>query len=134
MADPTDGPGALIIGEGVLAKGSFEVPGRAIINGTVEGELKAKELVIGATGRGIGKFTAESGEVRGEILETIVVSRALIVRATGRVSGNVFYRELEIEKGGCVQGTLSQDVESERVARSGAAPVSAAASASKSTK
>jgi cytoskeletal protein CcmA (bactofilin family) len=98
------------VGEGVLAKGTFQVPGRAIVNGTLEGELVAKDIVIGPTGRGVGKFTAETGDIRGEIHETFITTKSLVIRATGRITGNVLYREIEIEKGGNVQGGLSQDL------------------------
>jgi cytoskeletal protein CcmA (bactofilin family) len=128
MAEPNENASSLVVGEGVHAKGTFQVPGRAVINGTIEGELVAKDIVVGPTGRGIGKFTAETGDVRGEILETVITTKSLIVRATGRVSGNVFYRELEIEKGGRVQGNMSQDAEPAKAERKEAAASSPAAS------
>lgn len=110
LSDTSDTSASLIVGEGVLAKGTFQVPGRAIVNGTLEGELVAKDIVIGPTGRGVGKFTAETGDIRGEVHETIITTKSLVVRSTGRITGNVMYREIEIEKGGNVQGGLSQDV------------------------
>jgi cytoskeletal protein CcmA (bactofilin family) len=33
----------------------------------------------------------------------------LIVRSTGKIAGKVQYSEIEIEKGGEIEGTLSQD-------------------------
>ena len=122
LSDTSENSASLIVGEGVLAKGTFQVPGRAIVNGTLEGELMAKDIVIGPTGRGVGKFTAETGDIRGEIHETVITTKSLVVRSTGRIIGNVLYREIEIEKGGHVQGALSQDVPAGRPAS--ATPVS----------
>mgnify|MGYP003348913248 CR=1 FL=1 len=100
MADANETAASMIVGEGVLAKGTFQVPGRAVINGSIEGELIAKDILVGPTGRGVGKFTAETGDIRGEIHDTLVTTKSLIVRSTGRVSASVYYREVEIEKGG----------------------------------
>jgi cytoskeletal protein CcmA (bactofilin family) len=111
MADTNDTSASMIVGEGVLAKGTFQVPGRAVINGSIEGELIAKDILVGPTGRGVGKFTAETGDIRGEIHDTLITTKSLIVRSTGRVHAAVHYREVEIEKGGRVDGTLSRDSE-----------------------
>ena len=108
MADPTEAPGTILIGEGVLAKGVFKVPGRAIINGSLEGELVAKDLFVGPTGKGVGKFKAEMADVRGEVHDTLVTTSSLIVRASGKISGAVYYREVEIEKGGEIEGHMAQ--------------------------
>jgi len=35
----------------------------------------------------------------------------LIVRATGKIAGKVQYAEIEIEKGGEIEGTLSQSAD-----------------------
>ena len=107
MADNNEYPNSIVIGEGVQAKGTFRVPGRAIINGSVEGELIAKDIFVGPTGKAVGKFKAEVADVRGEMHDTIVTTQSLLIRSTGQVSGAIFYRELEIEKGGEIEGEMS---------------------------
>jgi cytoskeletal protein CcmA (bactofilin family) len=108
MADPNEIPGSIVIGEGVIAKGTFHVPGRAVINGSLEGELEAKEIIIGKNGRGIGHFRAESAELSGEMQDTLQTTVSLIIRPTGKVTGSVFYREIEINKGGEIEGRMNQ--------------------------
>ena len=39
-------------------------------------------------------------DVRGEVHDTLVTTSSLVVRASGKISGAVYYREVEIEKGG----------------------------------
>ncbi|MGC4084764.1 MAG: polymer-forming cytoskeletal protein [Vicinamibacterales bacterium] len=95
MPDVPDAPGSIVIGEGVEAKGTFIVPGRAVLNGTLEGNLVAKDLFVGKTGKGIGKFRAEVADVHGQIHDTLVTTSSLIVRSSGRISGIVYYREVE---------------------------------------
>lgn len=109
MADNNEYPNSIVIGEGVEAKGIFKVPGRAIINGSVEGELIAKDIFVGPTGKAVGKFKAEVADVRGEVHDTIVTTQSLLVRSTGKISGSIFYRELEIEKGGEIEGEMSHE-------------------------
>ena len=44
--------------------------------------------------------------MRGEIHQEVVSKKSLLIRSTGKVSGNITYVELEIEKGGDIQGTM----------------------------
>jgi cytoskeletal protein CcmA (bactofilin family) len=98
--------GCLTIGEGVSLSGNFKVPDIAFISGTVDGELSAREILIGATGVVKGKVSADIIDVRGEIHQEVVSKKSLLIRSTGKVSGNITYVELEIEKGGDIQGTM----------------------------
>ena len=108
MADAPDAPGSIVIGEGVQARGTFVVPGRAVLNGTLEGTLVAKDLFVGKTGKGIGKFKAEAADIHGQIHDTLVTTGALVIRSSGRINGVVYYREIEIEKSGQIEGKMSQ--------------------------
>jgi len=38
--------------------------------------------------------------------DTLLASEHLIIRSTGRVNGNASYGEIEIERGGLVQGAI----------------------------
>lgn len=100
--------GCLIVGEGVTLSGSFVVPNSASISGKIDGDLTAREILVGSTGVLRGKVTADLIDVRGEVHESITSNKALFVRATGKVTGTVQYAEIEIEKGGDLQGTLSK--------------------------
>lgn len=117
MAESSDNAGNIIIGDGVSVKGIFVVPARAVVNGTIEGEITARELVIGQTGKIIGHARADKADVHGEVHETLVVNQSLILRSTGRIVGMVHYNELEIEKGGLIEGQLTQ--QSEAATRTG---------------
>jgi cytoskeletal protein CcmA (bactofilin family) len=99
--------GCFTVGAGVSVKGTFSVPQRAIINGTVEGEITAKELLVGTSGKITGKVSAEIVDVHGEVNDTLNASKALILRASGRAQGAIGYAELEIEKGAQLRGTLT---------------------------
>jgi cytoskeletal protein CcmA (bactofilin family) len=106
MNDRTNEAGCIVIGEGVTVSGKFVVPGRAVINGSLEGDLQADEILVGAQGKLVGNIKVRKADVYGEVHDTLLASEHLIIRSTGRVNGNASYGEIEIERGGLVQGAI----------------------------
>jgi len=105
MAD-TNPPGSLLVGDGVYMKGTMNVPGIASIDGKLEGQLTADVIVIQANGSVDGKTTANHIKVAGSLMDTAVASKTLVVESSGMVSGSVTYAEMEIKKGGSLQGGI----------------------------
>ena len=99
---------SIFIGTGVVFKGSISAPNQAIISGTVEGELTAKDVLIGASGVVTGTTEADFIDVKGELNKDISSRQLLIVRSTGKVNGTLEYGEIEIERGGQVRGNMTQ--------------------------
>jgi cytoskeletal protein CcmA (bactofilin family) len=93
---------SITIGQGVTFKGSLNVPSKAVINGTVDGDLTADELEIGPTGKITGLITARKIDV------VITCKDHLMIRSTGKVSGAIEYSEIEIERGGQFRGEMKQ--------------------------
>lgn len=100
--------GAVIIGEGVVIKGVVSTSGDAVILGEVEGEVNARELTVGDTGKLKGKIVADIANIHGVVHENVKVNNSLNLGKTGRIYGSVEYCEIEIEKGGEIVGTLTQ--------------------------
>jgi cytoskeletal protein CcmA (bactofilin family) len=98
--------GSIVIGEGVTVTGSFVVPGRAVINGSLQGELQADDLLVGARGKLVGNVKVRKAVIYGETHDTLQASEHLLIRSTGRISGKATYGEIEIERGGLVQGSV----------------------------
>ncbi len=111
MANPADSLESVVIGDGVTVKGVFFVPSKAVINGVIEGDLTAEEVLIGPTGKITGRISAKVLDVRGPLHDTAVSEESLIIRSTGKITGKIHYVEIEIEKGGEVEGTLTQALE-----------------------
>ena len=99
---------SIFIGNGVVFKGSISAPNQAIISGTVEGDLIAKDVLIGASGVVTGTTEADFIDVKGELNQSITSKNVLIVRNTGKVTGDVTYGEIEIERGGKIKGGMKQ--------------------------
>jgi cytoskeletal protein CcmA (bactofilin family) len=72
VANPTESLESVVIGDGVIIKGVFFVPAKAVINGIIEGDLTADEVLIGTTGKITGRISAKVIDVRGQIHNTIV--------------------------------------------------------------
>ena len=111
MANPTETLESVVIGDGVTVKGVFFVPSKAVINGIVEGDLTAEEVLIGTTGKITGRVSAQVIDVRGQLHNTVISEKSLIIRSTGKITGKIHYVEIEIEKGGEIEGTLTQALE-----------------------
>ncbi len=127
-ANRSDAPGNLTIGEGVKVTGQLVVPGLAVINGTLQGELQADELLVGPKGSLSGQVRVRTADIHGTTHEILEASEFLCVRGTGRVNGQARYGEIEIEKGGVIRGAISPVGESAQPAPM-ATPASAPAPA-----
>ncbi len=121
-----DAPGNLTIGEGVKVVGQLVVPGLAVINGTLQGELQADELLVGPKGSLSGQVRVRTADIHGSTHEILEASEFLCVRGTGRVNGQARYGEIEIEKGGVIRGAIAPA--GEAVSQAAAAPAAALSS------
>lgn len=100
----------LIIGEGVRITGKVETAGLMQVHGTVDGEVRAKELRVGPTGRVEGALHADDVELRGFAGESVNVANGLTVRSSATLVGTIIYKSIEIESGASIRGTLEQNL------------------------
>jgi cytoskeletal protein CcmA (bactofilin family) len=94
-------------GEGVTFKGSITAPERIVVHGTVEGDVVARDLLVGPTGTIKGNVKVDQAEVQGKVLQNIEARVCLSLRKTGRIEGAAVYGDIEIEKGGVLAGEVS---------------------------
>jgi cytoskeletal protein CcmA (bactofilin family) len=94
-------------GEGVTFKGSITAPERIVVHGTVEGDLVARDLLVGPTGTIKGNVKVDQADVQGKVLQNIEARVCLSLRKTGRIEGSAVYGDIEIEKGGVLAGEVS---------------------------
>ncbi len=106
MKETVELQGSIIVGAGVTVKGVFKVPNRAVINGSLEGELDADELLIGKGGKLVGAARVKRADVHGEAHNSLHASEQLTVRGTGRIHGKATYGLIEIERGGLIHGEV----------------------------
>ena len=99
-----------IISEDSEFKGNIKTPGEIQIDGLLNGDVKAKQIVVGINGKVRGNITANflricgkvEGEIRAETMEIV---------SSASVKGNVFKKDISIERGAKVIGNIN-DLES----------------------
>ena len=107
-------PGSVVIGDGVKVTGKLEMPGTAVIDGEVEGEVVANEVRVGTTGRISGSVTTSRADIFGQVEKDVTVTDTLILRAAAKVRGSVVYEVIEIEQGATVEGELKRSTNERR--------------------
>lgn len=87
-------------------KGVAHASGKVFIEGNMEGELHANNVVIGKSGQINGTLVADDIDVYGSALKDITATQNLIVHSQAIVSGKVFYRDLQVVKGGVLNAEI----------------------------
>ena len=97
---------ALIIGEGANINGIIKENNEISIQGTVEGDIECKNLMVGKSGILKGKIKTDSLSVEGNVEGELTVKGLLKLMASGTVSGKISYGSLQINEGGKLMGEL----------------------------
>ena len=97
---------SLIIGEGATIKGEIIEENEITVNGSVDGDIQCKNLIVGKTGSIKGKIKADTLYVEGSIEGEIHVKELLKLMSSSYVSGKMSYGSLQINEGGKLLGEL----------------------------
>ncbi|MCB1832650.1 MAG: polymer-forming cytoskeletal protein [Geminicoccaceae bacterium] len=109
-ATQTDAQGKrLIVGQGISLAGEITACDRLVVEGSVQVTLnETRAIEIAESGRFTeGKAEVEEAEISGIYEGELTVRNRLLIRSTGQVKGTVRYGEIEIERGGRLQGSVS---------------------------
>jgi cytoskeletal protein CcmA (bactofilin family) len=97
----------LVVGRGISLSGTITDCERLVVEGTVEAALhNGSQLTIASGGTFKGEIELDEADVTGTFDGAMTVRVALVVRATGRVLGNVRTRRLTVEEGGQISGSI----------------------------
>ncbi len=94
-------------------QGAIETPGDVVIDGTFEGKINAKNLIVTATGRVIGCTNVETAQIAGYIELELNCSGQLSVLESGTVKGKIRYGHLSVALGGKCLGEVEDYPEKE---------------------
>ncbi len=99
-----------VLGPGINWKGDLRGKGGVRIEGTLEGEIAVRGLVIiGETGRVTCKtFKAGTVIIAGTVKGEIIASK-LTIRATGRVYGDVTTQSFSTDEGAFLRGKVTME-------------------------
>ena len=97
----------LHVGRDIVLSGQIAACDRLIVEGRVEATLTdCKIIEIGEGGSFKGSVEIEDAEIRGQFDGKLQVRGRLMIRKTGRVSGEIRYGQIEIECGGTLTGVV----------------------------
>ena len=99
----------LIVGRDIRLAGEITACDKLVVEGQVEADLAdAQVLEIAESGLFKGRAEVDIAEVSGTFDGELTVRERLILRSTGQVKGTLRYAELEIERGGRVNGSIEE--------------------------
>jgi cytoskeletal protein CcmA (bactofilin family) len=97
----------LVVGRGISLQGTVSDAERLVVEGTVESQMiQATELFVAQSGVFRGEMQVEDAEIAGLFDGTLTVRGSLVIRGTGRVTGEARYRKLSVEEGGQISGRM----------------------------
>jgi cytoskeletal protein CcmA (bactofilin family) len=96
----------MVVGKEIKLSGTISACDQLLVEGTIEADLKdCDDLNIAEAGLFKGTATIGEADIRGRFEGTLTV-RNLIIRATARVTGQIRYAHLQIERGGQISGDI----------------------------
>jgi cytoskeletal protein CcmA (bactofilin family) len=100
-----------LIGQRMVIEGDLRFSGGLMVEGCVKGSIQADAdadavLVVSPSGRIEGQLHAPQVELSGTIDGDIVASERLILGASAKVNGNIYYKVLEMAAGAQVSGQM----------------------------
>lgn len=96
----------LTVGREINLSGEISSCEMLVVEGGVQATLDGcKTLEIARSGKFSGTAHVAVADIAGVFDGTLVVKDWLVLRATGRITGTVRYSEIEIERGGKIEGT-----------------------------
>lgn len=97
----------LLIGRDIVLSGDISACEKLVVEGCVETNISAcREIEITETGTFKGEAEIEIAEISGEFEGNVCAHNLLVVRSTGRVTGKIRVKQLEVERGGQISGEI----------------------------
>ena len=94
-----------VLSEGTIFSGKLQSTSAMRLDGHVEGDvICSNKLVIGINSLITGSIEAEEVVIGGKICGNVNAKSSLVLQATGSIEGDIFAKELLIEKGGMFKG------------------------------
>jgi cytoskeletal protein CcmA (bactofilin family) len=97
----------LYIGERVAVRGAVVVANAVVVDGLLEGDIAAGNLMVTETGTIRGKISVtQNADIFGRVYDRLDVKGLLILRATSGADGNITSGMLQIEQGANINGGI----------------------------
>lgn len=102
-----------LISDNVSITGDMEFEGGLKVSGVIKGNVTHKQgtsslLALSAEGRIEGCVSSHDALIDGTIIGDLAVEHLLELHSNARIRGNISYRQLSMENGAVVDGTLNR--------------------------
>jgi cytoskeletal protein CcmA (bactofilin family) len=94
----------MVIGSTASAIGCLALTGTAIVQGYVEGEIRADTVLITTGGTVVGTVVAAEVIVDGAAVDALIFGDRIVLRAGSQVTGEIWHKELILEAGHMFEG------------------------------
>ncbi len=110
----SESPAVNMIGKGTSIKGDIRSDGDFRVDGTLFGSIQSNgKIVVGVSGSIEGDITCQNADLSGMVKATIRVKELLSLKATSKVTGDVYTSKLAIEPGAKFSGTCNMEDEAD---------------------
>ncbi|MSO97313.1 MAG: polymer-forming cytoskeletal protein [Rhodospirillaceae bacterium] len=92
-----------IISAGLSIEGHLASAGEVQVDGTVNGDIRCKSLIVGVKGSVFGEVIAQTVRMHGSI-KGMIRAKSVFLASTARMSGDVEHESLAIEPGAYMEG------------------------------
>src|SRR3982751_5491345 len=104
---PPPEAGLSVIASGLKIVGDIESTGVVKIEGIVEGSVRgARQLLLGRQGTVHGDIRAHEAVIGGTVIGTIVADERVEIQGTSSVQGDIHTKSIVVLEGGVINGTV----------------------------
>jgi len=108
----SEAPAVNMIGKGTSIKGDIKSDGDFRVDGMLHGSIQSNgKIVVGVSGSIEGDIICQNADFSGQVKATIRVKELLSLKATCKLTGDVYTGKLAIEPGAKFSGTCNMDDE-----------------------
>lgn len=102
----TDPNSRNLIGKGTTITGELSSDGVIRLDGTIKGNLTTKaKLVVGESGAIFGDVRCQNADISGKVEGKLIVGELLTLKASSKVKGEIYTKQLSIEPDAKFDGT-----------------------------
>ena len=97
----------LIVGREICLTGEISACDTLVVEGRVEAELSdSRTIEIAETGVFKGEIEINVAEINGQFEGALTARNRLVIHSKGNVKGRIRYAEIEVERGGRIEGDV----------------------------
>jgi cytoskeletal protein CcmA (bactofilin family) len=108
----SESPAVNMIGKGTSIKGDIRSDGDFRVDGILHGSIQSNgKIVVGVSGSIEGDINCQNADISGYVKAVLRVKELLSLKATSKMTGEVYTSKLAIEPGAKFSGTCNMEDE-----------------------